>query len=441
MKNQKIVEWVPHASVTSVHFFGEDNHNTFLVTGGNNNSEIKLWNPTNQECLQTLSLEYEGKGMQNTIRFNTSNRFMVVASASHSVVLIFHMDFENHLFNSISEYKSSSQIFSISVLNEKKVKVGPPLSHSDETIDLQFYCVQSKGMVCFHVNSRDFLLQQEATHYLSSDAEPKSTPSKKRSNAALHSHKTEAPTHTTTHQATNHQEEQTKHEETHKGHHVTKLPYHHIHHQPPPPELQSTENSKEEVEPGTIYSLLEAKPENKTTDEEPQETKEAEVTADIPQAAPQLSNKKKNKKEKEEVIDMEKVSFEEKKGPELLAPTAFSIEDAGKKKDKKTPRQPAEPSSTANTQPTGQTPGKKKKNKNGNSNITEVVPITLQQPQAVTTSPKQSKPQPDVPVAVEAYVPLLANEFRKLELNLAMRNESLLKDQMENLCMFHLILI
>jgi len=135
-----------------------DQPQNILITGGLNNSQLRLWDMKTWDCLQTLDFQptLDTKEFYNHIRLEPP--FVIVANSKGSSLYVLHLDLPSEATEAGSEGADAERPnfdyvteFSVSqpVLSFVAIKVPVPTNPSQSQTDL--YCVQTKVIHMYHL--------------------------------------------------------------------------------------------------------------------------------------------------------------------------------------------------------------------------------------------------------------------------------------------------
>eukprot|EP01114_Cavostelium_apophysatum_P014764 TRINITY_DN3907_c0_g2_i1.p1 TRINITY_DN3907_c0_g2~~TRINITY_DN3907_c0_g2_i1.p1 ORF type:complete len:1160 (-),score=315.41 TRINITY_DN3907_c0_g2_i1:451-3906(-) len=146
-----VKKWQPYGTeaVSGVVFF-EKNGVPLLLTGAVHNSELKLWEVDPLRCLQTITFfASSSESLFNHFTFDQHTNYMFLADSKSNFAYTLHLkstdgDFS---FDYITQFQVAQPVLSLIVTNQDHRP-----KHNDGE-DMQLYCVQTKAIQLYHVNS------------------------------------------------------------------------------------------------------------------------------------------------------------------------------------------------------------------------------------------------------------------------------------------------
>ena len=168
---QLVKNYLPHENklLTSIVFVptsGNSNNSSYLLTGANNNNELKLWNLKTQQCIQSINFanethsDHHNTKVWNKISFDPTGNYLLVTNTKEKNICVLHLSRSKNKisrFDYLAEFSLAYPIISFMVTNIENELTPSSLSSSSPTttssIQMQMFCVQTKAIQLYHINS------------------------------------------------------------------------------------------------------------------------------------------------------------------------------------------------------------------------------------------------------------------------------------------------
>ncbi len=147
--------------------FGNTKSTTkFLLSGALRNSEIKLWSVSTWKCLQTIRFNSPSEVKQNAafhFALDATASFLFLAHTQENFVYALHIaspappSRKSPRVNTITAFELSFPILSFMVTNHERSGSKHHATTSN-FMEMQLYCVQTKAIQFYHVNSEQCYL-------------------------------------------------------------------------------------------------------------------------------------------------------------------------------------------------------------------------------------------------------------------------------------------
>jgi enhancer of mRNA-decapping protein 4 len=143
--------------VSSIRFMNPENSGAHhcLLTGGNRNSELRLWTPpfaaadSSMQCVQTLRFDSDNSeesaqaATHNYLALDPSSEFLLLANATSTAAIVVHLNSSaaDSRFDYLCEFTLAYPIISGTMQN----------TMVDNTVEMQLFCVQTKAIQQYHL--------------------------------------------------------------------------------------------------------------------------------------------------------------------------------------------------------------------------------------------------------------------------------------------------